>query len=172
MPSINPRFLSLALLLAAGCTTLDAPKLSPTPAPRVEEAPAKKVEKIEEPSVKKPEPAVTKKGEQELSQGIHEYEEGRYKNAAGHFQNALDEGLASSVNRLVAHKYLAFIYCISGEKLACRNEFRQVLRINPKFSLPPSEAGHPIWGPVFSAVKGEEKSRKSSKDKVQAPPRK
>ena len=113
--------------------------------------------------MKKPELPVAKKGEQELNLGIHNYEEGNYKNAAVNFQNALDGGLASSGDQLVAHKYLAFIYCVSGEKLACRGEFKQVLKLNPKFNLTPAEAGHPIWGPVFRAVKDEETSKQRRK---------
>jgi len=159
--SIYPRFLCLALLLmAAGCASQTATK----PAPKSEEAPvARKAEKIETPSEKKPEFPLAKKAEQELSLGVHNYQEGNYKIAAGHFQNALDGGLASSGDQLTAHKYLAFIYCISGEKLACRGEFKQVLKLNPKFNLTPAEAGHPIWGPVFRAVKKEVAGKKSRK---------
>ncbi|MDP2784860.1 MAG: TssQ family T6SS-associated lipoprotein [Sulfurimicrobium sp.] len=159
--SIYPRFLCLALLLTAtGCTSLTATK----PTPKSEEVPVvRKVEKIEEPSVKKPELPVARKAEQELNLGIHNYEEGNYKIAAGHVQNALDGGLASSGDQLTAHKYLAFIYCISGEKLACRGEFKQLLKLNPNFNLPPAEAGHPIWGPVFREVKVEAGSGKRRK---------
>lgn len=159
--SIYPRFLCLALLLTAtGCTSLTATK----PTHKIEEAPvARKVEKIEEPSVKKPELMVAKKAEQELNLGIHNYEEGNYKIAAGNFQNALDGGLASISDQITAHKYLAFIYCVSGERLACRGEFKQVLKLNPKFNLTPAEAGHPIWGPVFRAVKAEDTSKKRNK---------
>jgi Tfp pilus assembly protein PilF len=156
--SIYPRFLCLVLLLmVTGCASQTATK----PTHKSEELPvAKKAEKIEAPSEKKPELPVVKKAEQELSVGIHNYEEGNYKNAAGHFQNALDGGLASSGDQLAAHKYLAFIYCVSGEKLACRGEFKQVLKLNPNFNLTPAEAGHPIWGPVFREVKMEVAGKK------------
>jgi len=138
--------------MAAGCASPVATK----PTHKSEETPVvRKTEKIEAPSEKKPELPVVKKAEQALSMGIHNYEEGNYKNAAGHFQNALDGGLASSSDQIIAHKYLAFIYCVSGEKLACRGEFKQLLKLNPKFTLTPAEAGHPIWGPVFREVKKE-----------------
>lgn len=167
--SIYPRFLCLLLLLmATGCASLTTTKPTPrseeVPVVRKEEVPVvRKVEKIETPSEKKPELPLARKAEQELNLGIHNYEEGNYKNAAGHFQNALDGGLASSGDQLAAHKYLAFIYCVSGEKLACRGEFKQLLKLNPNFNLPPAEAGHPIWGPVFREVKVEADSRKRRK---------
>lgn len=106
---------------------------------------------------------VAKKAEQELNLGIQNYEEGQYKNAAGHFQNALNAGLSSSGEQLTAHKYLAFIYCVLGEKLACRGEFKKLLNLNPRFELMPAEAGHPIWGPVFREVKVEVSRRKRGK---------
>ena len=58
-------------------------------------------------------------------------------------------------DQVTAHKYLAFIHCISDEVTQCRSEFRKALEIDPQFKLKPEEAGHPKWGPVFS----EEKAR-------------
>ena len=52
-----------------------------------------------------------------------------------------------------AHKHLAFINCVSGRTSACREEFRKALAIEPGLDLPPAEAGHPTWGPVFRSVK-------------------
>lgn len=159
--SIYPHFLCLALLLTA---TACAPVAATKSTPKSEELPvAKTVEKIEEPSVKKPELTLAKKAEQELKAGIRHYEEGNYKNAAGYFQNALDGELASIGDQITAHKYLAFIYCVSDEKLACRAEFKKVLRLNSKFNLTRAEAGHPIWGPVFRALKAEEAGKPRSK---------
>lgn len=160
--SIYARYLWLGLLLVAtGCASTNATKPA---AHKTEDVPAaRRVEKTEEPSVKKPEPPAVRKAEQELNLGIRNYEEGNYKNAAGNFQNALNARLVSSSDELLAHKYLAFIYCVSGEKMACRGEFKKVLKLNPKFDLTPAEAGHPLWGPVFSSVKQQESGRKSRK---------
>lgn len=153
---IPPRYLCFFLLLAAGgCTSLTAKTAHKVEEPRV----VRKVEKVEELPVKKPELSAAKKAEQEMNLGIHNYEDGNYKIAAGNLQNALDGGLTSLADQLVAHKYLAFIYCVSGEKLACRGEFKRILKIDPKFQLTPAEAGHPLWGPVFRAVKAEETRR-------------
>ena len=160
--------LAAALILAAsGCTTLATTKAPDKPAPhKAEETPVQK--NTEEPVAKKPEPAekpqpAARKADQELNKGIRNYEEGDYKNAASHFQNALEDGSASVGDQVTAHKFLAFIYCISGEKMACRAEFKKVFNLSPKFELTPAEAGHPIWGPAFRDVKAETASRKRKK---------
>lgn len=95
------------------------------------------------------------KAEQELSAGLRAYEDGRYKPAAKNLQSALDAGLAFKTDQVRAHKYLAFIYCISEQERQCREEFRRAYALDSKFDLEPAEAGHPIWGPVFRSVKAE-----------------
>lgn len=92
------------------------------------------------------------KGDQDLATGLRQYDEGKYSEAARTLQASLDEGL-SSKDQVTAHKYLAFIHCISGRERQCREEFRKALKIDPEFELEPAEAGHPIWGPAFRSVK-------------------
>jgi Tfp pilus assembly protein PilF len=89
-----------------------------------------------------------------LEEGIHEYEEGNYHQAARRLQFALEEGLPKT-QRVKAHKYLAFIACISGQQLNCKEEFALALRLDPQFELDSAEAGHPIWGPVYKNVKAK-----------------
>lgn len=96
-----------------------------------------------------------RKAEQDLSAGIRAYEDGDYKNAPRLLQNALDAKLLLDSDKLVAHKYLAFIHCAHGRDAQCRAEFREVLELNPEFELGPTETGHPAWGPVFKGVKAE-----------------
>ena len=93
------------------------------------------------------------KAEQALSAGIKQFEEGEYANATKSLQGALDLGLAGDSNRIKAHKYLAFIHCVSGRQRLCREEFGKALEINPAMELEPSEKGHPIWGPEFRSAK-------------------
>lgn len=93
------------------------------------------------------------KGEQTLQSGIRQYENGNYAEASRLLQASLDQGLGQS-DQVRAHKYLAFIHCISGRDGRCRDEFREALKIDPSFELAANEAGHPIWGPVFRSVKG------------------
>ncbi|MEX0959020.1 MAG: TssQ family T6SS-associated lipoprotein [Burkholderiales bacterium] len=91
-----------------------------------------------------------------LEEGIRQYEEGNYRVAARRLQFGLEEGLSRD-NRVLAHKYLAFIACISGQELTCREEFEIALYLDPTFELGPAEIGHPIWGPVYQNVKARQK---------------
>jgi Tfp pilus assembly protein PilF len=88
-----------------------------------------------------------------LADGIRDYEDGNYRQAARKLKDALDAGLATRSDRATAHKYLAFISCVSNRQIQCREEFRLALAADPRFELSPVEAGHPIWGPVFRSVK-------------------
>jgi hypothetical protein len=99
------------------------------------------------------------KGEPELADGIKNYEDGKYAPATVNFQNALSTGL-SDADQVKANKYLAFISCVSGRERQCRAYFTRVLELNPAFELEASEAGHPIWGPVFRNVKNASLKRK------------
>jgi hypothetical protein len=87
-----------------------------------------------------------------LRVGIREYEEGRYLESFASLRNALEAGLGPK-ERVQAHKYIAFIYCVSNRPSACREEFRKALAVDPSFQLDPAEAGHPLWGPVFRSLK-------------------
>jgi Tfp pilus assembly protein PilF len=92
------------------------------------------------------------KAENMLDQGIRAYDDGDYKVAMRNIQGALDAGLTTH-SQARAHKYLAFIQCSSGQQTQCREEFTKALEIEPGLELKTSEAGNPIWGPVFRSVK-------------------
>jgi Tfp pilus assembly protein PilF len=94
------------------------------------------------------------KGEPDLAAGVRQYEDANYSEAARLLQSGLDQGLKSS-DQVKAHKYLAFIHCVSGRERRCREEFRSALQIDPSFELAANEAGHPIWGPAFRSVKAK-----------------
>lgn len=93
--------------------------------------------------------------EQKLSSGVKSYEEGDYKTSQEALQKALEMGLRNKNDQVSAHKYLAFIHCVSAREKQCRDEFKKALEINSSFDLKPAEAGHPVWGPVFRGVKGK-----------------
>jgi tetratricopeptide (TPR) repeat protein len=93
-------------------------------------------------------------GEQKLSAGIKSYEEGNYKDSAKLLQEALTKGLPDKEGQVEAHKYLAFIHCVSDRKKECTDEFKKALELDPNFELQAAEVGHPLWGPVYSSVKG------------------
>jgi len=92
-------------------------------------------------------------GQQDLASGVEEYEDGNYAEASRLLQSSLDQGLSGKSDQVRAHKYLAFIHCVSGRNARCRNEFRTALKIDPSFELAANESGHPLWGPVFRSVK-------------------
>lgn len=93
-----------------------------------------------------------RKGEPQLQTGIKNYDEGRLPQAQSNFDNALAAGLNRG-DQITAHKYLAFIHCVSKRDRQCRAHFRSALELDPNFDLQPAEAGHPMWGPVFRSVK-------------------
>lgn len=93
-----------------------------------------------------------RKGDPQLQQGIKNYDDGRLQQASANFQAALDAGL-NEAEQVTAHKYLAFINCVSKRERQCRAHFTSALEIDPAFDLGPAEAGHPMWGPVFRAAK-------------------
>src|SRR5258705_2481464 len=89
-----------------------------------------------------------------LNAGLKQYDDGDYPAATKSLQTALGQGLTDD-ERSNAYKHLAFISCSSGRPGSCRDEFRKALAVNPQLELAPAEAGHPSWGPIFRAVKGE-----------------
>ncbi len=93
--------------------------------------------------------------EQQLDLGVKSYEDGDYKASTQELQAALELGLAAPTDRARAHKYLAFMVCVTGREKACRDEFRMALEADPNFALAPAEAGHPVWGRVVRSVKAE-----------------
>jgi Tfp pilus assembly protein PilF len=99
------------------------------------------------------------KGDAELAAGIKSYEDGKYNDATLSFQNAINTGL-SDADQVTANKYLAFISCVGGRERQCRAYFTRALELNPSFELEASEAGHPLWGPVFRSVKNASLKRK------------
>ena len=127
MPDIRILILILATLLASGCQT----------------GPLKNFG------------ATRFAGNSYLEEGVENYEEGNYRVAKRRLQFALEEGL-SRPDRVKAHKYLAFIACVSSQQLTCREEFAIALELDPKFELDAAEAGHPIWGPMFKSVKAKQ----------------
>jgi hypothetical protein len=91
-------------------------------------------------------------GESDVRAGIRDYEEGRLTAAAENFRDALRSEL-SETGEITANKYLAFIACSRNQERHCRAYFRRVLELQPDFELSAVEAGHPMWGPTFRALK-------------------
>jgi len=90
--------------------------------------------------------------ERALLAGIRAYDDAQYEQAEAQLKTALRTGLGSGRDRAAAHKHLAFIYCTSDRGSECEAEFRQARESDPAFALSRSEAGHPLWGPVYKRV--------------------
>jgi Tfp pilus assembly protein PilF len=93
--------------------------------------------------------------ENALLVGIRAYEEAQYAPAEQQLNEALKLGLAAAKDRANAQKYLAFIYCTSQREAQCEQAFRAARTADPQFALTKSEAGHPLWGPVYRRVTGQ-----------------
>lgn len=121
--------LGLGLVLLAGCAV-------PPPTP----APQGLAELMEQPA------------ERALFEGIRAYDDGQYPQAEAALRKALGAGLRSGRDQASAHKLLAFITCTSQRVAACEAAFRAARAADPGFALTRSEAGHPVWGPVYQRL--------------------
>ena len=90
--------------------------------------------------------------EKALLDGLKAYDDAQYESAERHFRQALGLGLASAKDRAEAHKRLAFIHCAGGRLAECEAEFRLARQSDRAFALDKSEAGHPVWGPVYKKL--------------------
>lgn len=90
--------------------------------------------------------------EKALMAGMRAYDDAQYPQAEKQLQAALQAGLVSPRDRAAAHKLLAFIFCTSNRAVDCEVQFRSARAADPSFALSKSEAGHPLWGPVYQRV--------------------
>ena len=137
---VNPRSLArrelcvLAVWALAGCAS---PPAAP-PAPPA--APQGLAELMERPA------------ERALVEGIRAYDDAQYAVAEAALRKALGAGLVSARDRASANKLLAFITCSSERLAECESAFKAARAADPAFALNRSEAGHPLWGPVYRKV--------------------
>jgi len=136
--------LNMAIIfILAGCASVPEPNVPEVlDKPEVIVAP----EVIEKPKDLNP-------GGPVFSDGIAYYEEGKYALAEKNLKDSLDLGLSDTDNKVMAHKYLAFLYCASSRKTLCREEFKKAFELDPGFTLRPAEAGHPKWHKIYLQVK-------------------
>jgi hypothetical protein len=125
----------LCVLAVAGCAELQKSEAPKPAAPQITEE------------------MLRQRAQEQLAQGVKQYETGDFDAAIKSLNGSLDHGLLSKVDQSKARKYLAFSYCVSNREPQCRDEFRKAFEINPEFALTPAEDGHPIWGPVYRGVR-------------------
>jgi hypothetical protein len=90
--------------------------------------------------------------ERALLAGLKAYDDAQYESADRLFREALAAGLASPRDRAEAHKRLAFIHCAAGRLADCETDFKLARQSDSNFALDKSEAGHPVWGPVYKKL--------------------
>jgi Tfp pilus assembly protein PilF len=90
--------------------------------------------------------------ERALLDGVRAYDDGQYAQAEAALRRALGAGLQSPRDRASAHKLLAFITCTSERLADCQAQFREARAADAGFALSRSEAGHPVWGPVYKSL--------------------
>ena len=147
-------FPALLLLVLAACQT---PAPAPPPAPRPAPSPTPAPPVVVEPPP--PPVRVPTAGERALSEGIGLYDAGDFNGAIKSllgarpiWEDATPAGLA---NKVAAHKYLAFSYCVTNRRAQCRQAFVDALKLDPAFSLDAAERTHPMWGPEFERAKAQ-----------------
>jgi Tfp pilus assembly protein PilF len=134
MKLAHASLLSTLVLLAAGCAqTPQQPAAAPLGLMDVMARPA----------------------ERALLNGMRAYDDGHYGDAEKQLNAALQAGLASPKDKAAAHKHLAFVYCTSNRVRDCEAAFRAAKEADAAFALTRSEAGHPVWGPVYKRVQGQ-----------------
>jgi hypothetical protein len=133
----TPACRRLGLIAALAALTVGCAAPPPVPAPP---PPSGLAEVLERPA------------ERALLDGIRAYDDGQYAMAEKALQRALAEGLQSARDRATAHKLLAFITCTSDRLADCRTQFREARAADAAFALSRSEAGHPVWGPVYKSL--------------------
>ena len=89
-----------------------------------------------------------------LVDGLRKFDAGKHDESAKLLAEALQMGGLDDEDRAEAHKHLAFMHCTAGRESQCREEFRKALAAYPGMQLEPSEAGHPVWGPIFRSMSG------------------
>jgi tetratricopeptide (TPR) repeat protein len=87
-------------------------------------------------------------------QGLKHYRENRFDAALADLNAAVAGGGLSAAELANARKHLAFMHCMGGRELQCREQFQALLKADPDFDLAANEAGHPQWGPVWRSAKG------------------
>lgn len=146
--TLNHRSLHLSLAAVLVLSTLGGCAYGPKRVPADDVPPPPPVASAPTPVVEAA-PAVVVTPEALLAQGIKGYQAAQYQQAELDLKSALQMGLAKPADVASANKHLAFIFCTSKREAQCLAAFKAARAADPKFALTKSEAGHPMWGPVY-----------------------
>lgn len=90
--------------------------------------------------------------ERRFIEGLNRYNDGNYPAAIRLFREQAFKRSWPEL-QIRSMKYLAFSYCVTKATVQCQATFAEILKLDPGFELTEAEAGHPIWGPVFTQAK-------------------
>jgi hypothetical protein len=148
--------LVLACAVLSGCETQPTQVAAPKPVVKPKEVPAPQAA----PAPAEPPPVPAYTDAQALKDGMALYDGGDYNGAIKKLNTSTEiwngHNKAIQVNAI---KIMAFSYCVTSKIQLCRQQFDRALKLDPSFTLLPSEIGHPIWGPVFLKSKNAVKSK-------------
>lgn len=135
-------------LAAALLSTLGGCAYPPKPVPMDAVPPPPVIASAPAPATEPSAPVVAT-SEAVLAQGLKAYQAAQYQQAELDLKSALQMGLSKPTDVAAANKHLAFIFCTSKREAQCLAAFKAARAADPKFALSKSEAGHPMWGPVY-----------------------
>jgi hypothetical protein len=146
--------LAILLLALAGCQA-PAPVAQPEPpkvAAREPEPPPSP------PAPPPPPPPVVTPSARALESGVGLYDAGDFNGAIKRLLGAKEiwedsTSVGALANKVAANKYLAFSYCVTNRRTQCRKHFVDALKLDPDFTLEPTEQTHPVWGPEFERAR-------------------
>lgn len=145
--TLSRRTLSVSLPLFAAVTVLAG--CAHAPAPIAAEAAPKPPVVASAPVAEVAPAVVVATPESVLAQGLKAYQAAQYQQSELDLKSALQMGLAKPADIANANKHLAFIFCTSKREALCLSAFKAAVAADPSFALSKSEAGHPMWGPVY-----------------------
>jgi hypothetical protein len=159
-PALGVRLIGFVI---AGCATpsaqAPAPAAAPAPPPVYSPPPPPPPAPVATPSPSPapaaPAAASTGPAQQRLAEGIALYEAGDFAGAIRKLTSSpeLNDKAVNADIKAESLKYSAFSYCVTSRRANCRRQFDALLTLKPEYQLTPSEAGHPVWGPVFKQSK-------------------
>jgi hypothetical protein len=88
-----------------------------------------------------------------LAEGIALFEDGQFARAHDQLKQALANGLSDGRDVSLAHKYLAFYYCLHGVRRQCVKSFERSLLADSDQDLNADERGNSEWLAAFDAAR-------------------
>ena len=137
--------------ILSGCETV-GPILNPKPAPVVQKPSPAPAPRPAPGTPGNPIPPANQPEQSALKEGIELYNKGAYNDAIRRLTSS-EIANASKADRVQAHKYAAFSYCVTSRQTLCRQQFDKAFKLDPSFDLQAGEHGHPLWTPQFEKAK-------------------